>query len=65
MARPGHFDARRISLQDLPDQFPEGEDICTVTADGAHETRRRHTTIIDRQPNPSINDPQEGSAVEG
>ncbi len=35
-------------LPDLPDQIPEGEDIDTVTADGACDTRRCHTAIIDR-----------------
>jgi len=33
---------------DLPDQIPEGEDIGTVTADGAHDTRRCHSAIIVR-----------------
>ncbi len=36
-------------LPDLLDQIPEGEDIGTVTADGAYDTRRCHTAIIDRQ----------------
>ena len=30
-------------------QIPEGENIGTVTADGAFDTRRCHTVIIDRQ----------------
>jgi hypothetical protein len=30
-------------------QIPEGEEISTVTADGAYDTRRCHTAIIDRQ----------------
>ena len=36
-------------LPELLDQIPEGEGIGTVTADGAHDTRRCHTAIIDRQ----------------
>ena len=36
-------------LPDLLDQIPEGEKIGTVTADGAYDTRRCHTAIIDRQ----------------
>ncbi|SOC21303.1 DDE family transposase [Rhodobacter maris] len=36
-------------LPDLLDQIPEGEDIGTVTADGAYDTRRCHSTIIDRE----------------
>lgn len=36
-------------LPDLLDQIPEGENIGTVTADGAYDTRRCHTAIIDRQ----------------
>ena len=36
-------------LPDLLDQIPEGEEIGTVTADGAYDTRRCHTAIIDRQ----------------
>ena len=36
-------------LPDLLDQIPEGEDIGTVTADGAYDTRRCHTAIIDRE----------------
>ena len=35
-------------LPDLPDQFPEAEDIGTVTADGADDTRRCHAAVIDR-----------------
>ena len=41
----------------LPDrlaQIPEGEKIGTVTADGAYDTRRCHTAIIDRQATPII-----------
>jgi hypothetical protein len=33
-------------LPDLPDQIPEDEDIGTVTADGAYDTRRCHSAII-------------------
>lgn len=36
-------------LTELLDQIPEDEEISTVTADGAHETRRCHTAIIDRE----------------
>jgi len=36
-------------LPDLRDQIPEGEEIGTVTADGAYDTRRCHTAILDRQ----------------
>jgi len=36
-------------LPELLDQIPEGEEIATVTADGAYDTRRCHTAIIDRQ----------------
>jgi hypothetical protein len=36
-------------LPDLLAQIPEGEDIGTVTADGAYDSRRCHTAIIDRQ----------------
>ena len=35
-------------LPELLDQIPEGEEIGTVTADGAYDTRRCHTAIIDR-----------------
>ena len=36
-------------LPELLDQIPEGEEIGTVTADGAYDTRRCHTAIIERQ----------------
>jgi hypothetical protein len=36
-------------LPELLDQIPESEKIGTVTADGAYDTRRCHTAIIDRQ----------------
>lgn len=36
-------------LPDLLDQIPDGEEIDTVTADGAYDTRRCHTAITDRQ----------------
>ena len=38
----------------LLDQIPEGEEIGTVTADGAYDTRRCHTAIIGRQVTPII-----------
>jgi hypothetical protein len=41
-------------LPELLDQIPEGEYIGTVTADGAYDTRRCHTAIIDRQATPII-----------
>ena len=41
-------------LPELLGQIPEGEDIGTVTTDGAHDTRRCHTAIIDRQATPII-----------
>lgn len=36
-------------LPELLDQIPAGEQISTGTADGACDTRRCHTAIIDRQ----------------
>ena len=41
-------------LPELLDQIPESEEIGTVTADGAYDTRRCHTAIIDRQATPII-----------
>ena len=41
-------------LPDLPGQIPEDEQIGTVTADGAHDTRRCHTAIIARDAVPII-----------
>jgi hypothetical protein len=41
-------------LPELLDQIPEGEEIGTVTADGAYDTRRCHTAILDRQATPII-----------
>jgi hypothetical protein len=41
-------------LPELLDQIPEGEEIGTVTADGAYDTRRCHTAIPDRQATPII-----------
>jgi hypothetical protein len=41
-------------LPELLDQIPEDEDIATVTADGAYDTRRCHTAILDRHPTPII-----------
>ena len=35
-------------LPELLAQIPEGEEIATVTADGAYDTRRCHTAIIER-----------------
>jgi hypothetical protein len=42
-------DADSPVLPDLLAQIPDGEDIGTVTADGAYDTRRCHTTIIERR----------------
>lgn len=39
-------------LPDLLDKIPEGEDIGAVTADGAYDTRRCYTAIIDRPATP-------------
>jgi hypothetical protein len=36
-------------LSELLDQIPEDQEIGTVTADGAYDTCRCHTAIIDRQ----------------
>lgn len=36
-------------LRDPPDQIPEDEDIGTVTADGAYDTRRRRAAIMNLQ----------------
>ncbi len=41
-------------LPDLLDQIPKEEEIGTVTADGAYDTRRCHTAIVDRQATPII-----------
>lgn len=41
-------------LPEVLDQFPEGTEIGTVTADGAHDTRRCHTVIIYHQTTPII-----------
>ena len=41
-------------LPELLDQIPDDEEIGTVTADGAYDTRRCHTAIIDRQATPII-----------
>ena len=41
-------------LPELLNQIPGGEEIGTVTADGAYDTRRCHAAIIDRQATPII-----------
>ena len=41
-------------LPELLSQIPEGEEIGTVTADGADDTRRCHTAILDRKATPII-----------
>lgn len=45
---PASSDGDSPVLPELGDQFPEGEEIGTVTAGGAYDTRRCHTAIIDR-----------------
>jgi hypothetical protein len=44
---PGREGDSRV-LPDLLDQIPHAEDIATVTADGAYDTRRCHSAIIAR-----------------
>jgi len=44
---PGHEGDSPV-LPDLLGQIPPGEDIGTVTGDGAYDTRRCHTAILDR-----------------
>ena len=41
-------------LPELLGQIPEGEQIGTVTADGAYDTRRCHTAILAREATPII-----------
>ena len=41
-------------LPELLGQIPDGEEIATVTADGAADTRRCHTAITDRKATPII-----------
>lgn len=41
-------------LPELLNQIPKGEEIGTVTTDGAYDTRRCHAAIIDRQATPII-----------
>lgn len=48
-------------LPDLLNRIPEDEDIGTVTANGAYDTRRGHTAIIDRPGHRDHSDPQERS----
>ena len=45
---PGSYGVSPV-LPELLGQIPEGEEIGTVTADGAYDTRRCHTAIINRQ----------------
>ena len=49
-------------LPDLLGQIPKGEDIGTVTADGAYDTRRCHTAVIDREATPIITIRKNGRA---
>lgn len=46
---PPSSDGDSPVLPELLDQIPEGEEIGKVTADGAHDTRRCHIAIIDRE----------------
>jgi hypothetical protein len=46
---PPSSDGDRSVLPELLDQIPAGEEIGTVTADGAYDTRRCHTAIIHPQ----------------
>lgn len=46
---PPSSDGDSPVLPELLDQIPEDEKIGTVIADGAYDTRRCHTAIIDRQ----------------
>ena len=52
-------------LPDLLGQIPEDEQIGTVTADGAYDTRRCHKAIIDRQATPIIPIRKNGRPMEG
>ena len=47
-------DGDSVVLPELLGQTPEGEQIGSVMADGAYDTRRCHTAIIDRQATPII-----------
>ncbi|MBL3610678.1 IS5 family transposase [Rhodovulum sulfidophilum] len=49
-------------LPDLLSQIPEGEEIATVTADGAYDTRRCHAAIIERGADAIIPIRRNGSA---
>ncbi len=71
----GTFDIRAVEftpssdgdspiLPELLNQIPEGEEISTVTADGAYDTRRCHAAIIDRQATPIIPIRKKRSPVE-
>jgi len=51
-------------LPELLDQIPEGEEIGKVTADGAYDTRRCHTAIIEPTSHCDHPDPQERATVE-
>ncbi len=48
-AHPVSSDGDSPVLPELLNQIPEDENIGTVTADGAYDTRRCHTAIVDRQ----------------
>ena len=47
-------DGDSLVLPDLPGQIPAGEQIGTVTADGAYDPRRCHKAIIERDAVPII-----------
>lgn len=47
-------DGDRPVLPKVLEHIPKDEEIGRVTADGAHDTRRRHTTILDPKATPII-----------
>jgi hypothetical protein len=51
-------------LPHLLDQIPSDEQICTVTGDGAFDTRRCHTAILDRGDTAVIPHSQEWPSLE-
>ena len=55
---------RQSVLPELLGQIPADEPIGTVTADGAYDTRRCHTAIMERDAAPDHPDPQERAALE-
>ena len=47
-------DGYRPVLPDLLGQVPKDEQVCTMTADGAYDTRRSHKAVIERDVVPII-----------